>query len=591
MERLPHRSVRQWLADHIRGSSKERSQNPGSNVNRTSELIAGQPEAISNQIETTGGKDEPGSPTAAGVNEISVAEDAGKVEETDDPSPIWTTSMESFAKERAGLNEVIKDRIKEIQQVDVDNWDTWLNVHCGKSQSTWFRRCKSYLPRVKTVKTLAVSLSNLDPHKIAPCVTTGLFVLLELCFESVDPSIRDQVMSIILKTSILISKWADLEPDIRQMKVQMKKSSGLWKIEKIEEQLLILYLDSLELISSIYSSGKSRASRFKANIVADPGEWEIKYQKLDERSSACLELKTEAESELKRIDANIAVLNWIGPRKGDPEPAHQTIRERTSINDSDCTAGKWFLETNEFTSWIDGIRQRKEEKLVFWLNGAMGTGKTTLICRTISHFEDSPVHGVRFVHYYCNGSKTIKSKPPTYETILRALCARLSWSSDGRVAESSRNLYDTLKRDPETQTTTKSWETLLKDLVSSSPTPIVFIIDALDECNTPADHRRLLKFLNSLREIQGAAPYCLISSRLHVRVTDLYPTNLVRVLSTAHLQMNEDMKRFIADQIDLKKKDDEWKKSIFFQDRLLHEKLISTLSQNAGVMYAIFAGI
>lgn len=196
-------------------------------------------------------------------------------------------------------------------------------------------------------------------------------------------------MSIILKTSILISKWADLEPDIRQMKVQMKKSSGLWKIEKIEEQLLILYLNSLELISSIYSSGKSRASRFsmlclstssgtfkltrydiEANIVADPGEWEIKYQKLDERSSACLELKTEAESELKRVDANIAVLNWIGPRKGNPEPAHQTIRERTSINDSDCTAGKWFLETNEFTSWIDGIRQRKEEKLVFWLNGA-----------------------------------------------------------------------------------------------------------------------------------------------------------------------------------------------------------------------------
>jgi hypothetical protein len=49
---------------------------------------------------------------------------------------------------------------------------------------------------------------------------------------------------------------------------------------------------------------------------------------------------------------------------------HQTVKERTGIDVSTSTAGNWFLETPEFSSWIDRIRKKEPVESVFWLRGA-----------------------------------------------------------------------------------------------------------------------------------------------------------------------------------------------------------------------------
>ena len=61
----------------------------------------------------------------------------------------------------------------------------------------------------------------------------------------------------LLKASIVISKWVDSEADLRRMKTRSKSKN----IEKIEQQLDTLYFDSLTLISFIYKSGKTKGSR------------------------------------------------------------------------------------------------------------------------------------------------------------------------------------------------------------------------------------------------------------------------------------------------------------------------------------------
>ncbi|KAI2618131.1 hypothetical protein GGR54DRAFT_606114 [Hypoxylon sp. NC1633] len=115
----------------------------------------------------------------AAVQEVSEQDATGQQRtEASDKSPIWTKSMELFSKEKPDLYELMDDRVKEIRNLDVDNWDTWLNRQSKETQKTWFRRCKSYLPPLKTAKSLAVSLSNLDPHRVPPYVTTGAFVLI-----------------------------------------------------------------------------------------------------------------------------------------------------------------------------------------------------------------------------------------------------------------------------------------------------------------------------------------------------------------------------------------------------------------------------
>ena len=101
--------------------------------------------------------------------------------EPDDESPIWSQSMRRFSQEQPALYELIKGRMEEIRNLDADKWDTWLNQPLDMKANSWLRRCKAYLPRLKTVKSLATRLSNLDPHGLAPYVTTGVFVFIEVC--------------------------------------------------------------------------------------------------------------------------------------------------------------------------------------------------------------------------------------------------------------------------------------------------------------------------------------------------------------------------------------------------------------------------
>jgi hypothetical protein len=69
---------------------------------------------------------------------------------------------------------------------------------------------------------------------------------------------RDKAISMLLKTSIVISKWVDCEADLRRMQ---KRTKSQW-VENIEQRLPQLYFDSLMLIFSIYKSGRTRGSRF-----------------------------------------------------------------------------------------------------------------------------------------------------------------------------------------------------------------------------------------------------------------------------------------------------------------------------------------
>jgi hypothetical protein len=149
---MRHRSLHQWLRDSVgRGKRDEAEQEA---VEQEAIPAAENPPAAPHPPETGQGPS--------------------------DKSPIWTQSMERFAKDEPQLYKLIEDRIGEIRNLDVDYWDTWLNNQPKESENTWLRRCKAYLPQLQTVKSFALRLSNLDPHKIAPLVTTGIFVVVEV---------------------------------------------------------------------------------------------------------------------------------------------------------------------------------------------------------------------------------------------------------------------------------------------------------------------------------------------------------------------------------------------------------------------------
>lgn len=104
----------------------------------------------------------------------------------DDKSPIWSKSIARFEKEKPEEYKLMMGQLKEIANLkDLDTWDTWLNrqdLDNGSKETKykWLRICKAYMPSVATVRVLALGFSSLDPHKVAPLVVTGVFVLAEV---------------------------------------------------------------------------------------------------------------------------------------------------------------------------------------------------------------------------------------------------------------------------------------------------------------------------------------------------------------------------------------------------------------------------
>ncbi len=159
--------------------------------------------------------------------------------------------------------------------------------------------------------------------------------------------------------------------------------------------------------------------------------------------------------------------------------------------------------------------------------------------------------------YYCYASGTSKeSKAPKHETIIRALCRRLAWNGDGTVAKPAKDLFNTRRDQDASFTVISTWEPLLKDLMTSSKTTIIFAIDALDECE---EYNQLLRFLGTLPRTPNG-PYFLLSSRPHVRVGDYFNDSIQ--VDAANQKAEQDMKKFITDQID-SKNNVTWAKSIF----------------------------
>lgn len=104
----------------------------------------------------------------------------------DEKSPIWSKSIARFENEKPEEYKLMMRQLEEITNLkDLDTWDTWLNrqgLDNGSKETKykWLRICKAYMPSVATVRVLALGFSSLDPHKVAPLVVTGVFVLAEV---------------------------------------------------------------------------------------------------------------------------------------------------------------------------------------------------------------------------------------------------------------------------------------------------------------------------------------------------------------------------------------------------------------------------
>ena len=116
-------------------------------------------------------------------------------------------------------------------------------------------------------------------------------------------------------------------------------------------------------------------------------------------------------------------------------------------------------------------------------------------------------------------------------------------------AQQAENLHSETTRGLNQLANIESWERLLGELLSeSSNQSIVFVVDALDECESPRDAERLLEFVTEIMENHSNVQL-LCSSRQHVRVEMYCLPGILHKVELTVGAATVDMKAFVNGEI------------------------------------------
>jgi hypothetical protein len=152
-----------------------------------------------------------------------------------------------------------------------------------------------------------------------------------------------------------------------------------------------------------------------------------------------------------------------------------------------------------------------DRQAVFWLQGMAGTGKST-VSRTVARWlDDEGLLGGSF--FFKKGGTDREDARRLFTTITKQIMGRL-FHLQQPVKKAIRDSHDIGSRNPQEQFD----ELLYKPLKSlnlglRTPLILVVVIDALDECQVPADVKDFLSTLPKLNDLKDVQLRMFITSR------------------------------------------------------------------------------
>ncbi|KAK2809659.1 hypothetical protein FQN50_003716 [Emmonsiellopsis sp. PD_5] len=172
-----------------------------------------------------------------------------------------------------------------------------------------------------------------------------------------------------------------------------------------------------------------------------------------------------------------------------------------------CLAGTRVDILREIEHWGDGLR----EECIFWLKGLAGTGKSTL-ARTVSHyFFEKGRLGASF--FFSRGKKDLGDATAVLTTIAVQLAEALP--------DLRSDICDAIEKhgDIGQQPLYNQWQHLIfKPLVRLDktllqPIVLVFVLDALDECEGDEHLAEILNLLTDLKDLKVMQVKVFMTSR------------------------------------------------------------------------------
>ncbi|KAK8852144.1 Vegetative incompatibility protein HET-E-1 [Apiospora arundinis] len=178
---------------------------------------------------------------------------------------------------------------------------------------------------------------------------------------------------------------------------------------------------------------------------------------------------------------------------------------------------QWLLQRTNFQNWATNSLKSSG---YLWISGNPGSGKSTLSSFIINHLRDQPYSGTYQHHFFLAGDKD-KS---TLAYMLRSIAYQVALSSDlflSRLVE----LSDASGIAFDQEKVSTIWERVFEGLLFRLPSddPLFWIIDGLDEAESPVGFLKLVSRIRSAAKIN-----VLIVSRATKEISkdmaDLLPT-------------------------------------------------------------------
>ena len=172
-----------------------------------------------------------------------------------------------------------------------------------------------------------------------------------------------------------------------------------------------------------------------------------------------------------------------------------------------CLAGTRVDILNQIQNWGEG----HGDEYIFWLNGLAGTGKSTIARTVADTFANKGCLGASF--FFSRG-KGERGRAATLFTTLAVQLTKV-------VPDLTHHICEAIKKDGDIgrQTLLNQWKHLIlqplllldKSLLLSLV--LIFVIDALDECEGDKDILEILRLLTEVRDLKNLQVRIFITSR------------------------------------------------------------------------------
>jgi Cdc6-like AAA superfamily ATPase len=196
------------------------------------------------------------------------------------------------------------------------------------------------------------------------------------------------------------------------------------------------------------------------------------------------------------LQKHYETMEWLSPDNFAAQQSDLITRKQADT-------GQWFLDSPEFTDWVNGTGQ------TLFCPGIPGAGKTMMAAITIHYLQNAiQTTDMGVAYLYCNYKRQAEQTAPD---LVAAIIKQLVQDRPS-IAQSLSGLYQQhlVKK---TRPTLEDLSTVLKSVVTNYSTVYV-VLDALDEC--PEQNRTRSQLLGILRDLQQRTGLRLMATSRHI---------------------------------------------------------------------------